>query len=74
VVYCKLLNNPYGGEIMNMKDIAKIASKNGVKAGKMNKTQLVRAIQKAEGNNECFATAQVQTCGQMNCLWREDCK
>jgi hypothetical protein len=59
---------------MKMKDIAKIASKHGVKAGSMDKTQLVRAIQKAEGNNDCFFTSQMQTCGQMNCLWREDCK
>ncbi len=59
---------------MKMKDIAKIAKKQGVKAEKMNKTQLIRSIQKAEGNNECFSTSQAQTCGQMNCLWREDCK
>ncbi len=59
---------------MKVQDITKIAMKSGVKAGKMSKTQLIRAIQKAEGNNECFATSQVQTCGQMNCLWRDDCK
>ena len=59
---------------MNMKDITKIAMKHGVKAEKnMDKTQLIRAIQKAEGSNECFATSQVKTCGQMNCLWRKDC-
>ncbi len=58
---------------MKMKDIIKIASKNGVKSGNMDKTQLIRAIQIAEGNNDCFATSQVQTCGQKNCLWREDC-
>lgn len=59
---------------MKMKDVTKIASKNGVKAGNMDKTQLIRAIQKAEGNNACFATSSVQTCGQMNCTWRTDCK
>jgi len=58
---------------MKMQDIAKIALNNGVKSGKMNKSQLIRAIQKAEGNNACFATDHVQTCEQMNCLWREDC-
>jgi len=58
---------------MNMKDIAKIATKLGVKTAKMKKEQLIRAIQKSEGNNECFATGQSQMCGQMNCLWREDC-
>jgi hypothetical protein len=59
---------------MKIQDIKDIAKKKGVNAGKMNKTDLIRAIQKAEGNNACFATPSVQTCGQMNCLWRADCK
>ena len=59
---------------MKIQDIKDIAKKKGVNAGKMNKTDLTRAIQKAEGNNACFATSSVQTCGQVNCLWRTDCK
>ena len=59
---------------MKIQDIKDIAKKKGVNAGKMNKTDLIRAIQKAEGNDACFATASVQTCGQMSCLWRGDCK
>jgi len=58
---------------MKIHDIQKIAKKKGVNAGKMNQTDLIRAIQKAEGNNPCFATTAVKTCGQMNCLWRVDC-
>jgi hypothetical protein len=59
---------------MKIQDIKDIAKKKGVNAGKMNKTDLIRAIQKAEGNNACFATSSVLTCGQVNCLWRTDCK
>ena len=59
---------------MKIQDIKDIAKKKGVNAGKMNKTDLIRAIQKAEGTNACFATSSVQTCGPMNCLWRADCK
>jgi len=59
---------------MMIQDIRKIAKKKGINAEKMNQTALIRAIQKAEGNNTCFATASVQTCGQMNCLWRAECK
>jgi hypothetical protein len=59
---------------MKIQDVKEIAKKQGVNAGKMNKTDLIRAIQKAEGNHACFDTASVQTCGQMNCLWRADCK
>jgi len=59
---------------MKIQDIQKIAKKKGVNIGKMNKTELIRASQQAEGNNACFSTSSVQTCGQMNCLWRTDCK
>jgi hypothetical protein len=59
---------------MKIQDIKDIAKMKGMNAGKMNKTDLIRAIQIAEGNNACFATSAVQTCGQMNCLWRSDCK
>ncbi len=59
---------------MKIQDIKSIAKKKSVTAGKMNQTDLIRAIQKAEGNNACFATSSVQTCGQMNCMWRTDCK
>jgi len=59
---------------MKVQDIKDIAKKKGINAGKMNKIDLVRAIQAAEQNNACFATSSVQTCGQMNCLWRADCK
>jgi len=64
-------NGDLGMKIQDIKDIAK---KKDVNAGKMKKTDLIRAIQVAEGNNACFATTSVQTCGQMNCLWSADCK
>ncbi len=54
---------------MKMQDIIKVAAKNGINAGQMNKTQLIRAIQKYEGNNYCFATSKLQSCGQWN-SWR----
>ena len=59
---------------MKIQDIKAIAKKINVNAGKMKKTDLIRAIQAAEGNNACFATSSVQTCGQMTCLWSADCK
>ena len=59
---------------MQMKKIKEIAQKNGVTPGKMGRTGLIRAIQRAEGNSDCFATMHVNDCNQMNCLWRADCK
>ena len=58
---------------MKLDDIRTIAHEMGIKSGKLNKTQLVRTIQRQEGNYDCFATAAISSCGQMGCLWREDC-
>ena len=58
---------------MKIQDIREIEKKNGVRVRKLNKIELIRAIQKAEGNSDCFATPYVRECNQMNCLWREDC-
>jgi len=58
---------------MKLQEVKNIAKKMGIKAGSMKKEEFIRAIQKAEGNVECFGTDHVRVCGQMNCLWREDC-
>ena len=59
---------------MNMQDIKSIAKKRGVSPGKMTKVELVQAIQSAEGNEACFGTHRAGDCGQLSCLWKEDCK
>ncbi len=59
---------------MQMKKIKEIAKKNGVTSEDMSRTELIRAIQRAEGNSDCFATVHVNDCNQLNCLWRVDCK
>ncbi len=58
---------------MKISDIKEIASNKEVNIGKANKVELIRAIQRAEGNYDCFATPYVRECNQFNCLWREDC-
>lgn len=58
---------------MNLPQIRSIASSIGIKPGKLNKTDLVRAIQREEGAFDCFATASEGVCDQEACLWREDC-
>jgi hypothetical protein len=58
---------------MKLQEIKEISKMNGIKAGKMNKAELIRTIQRAEGNNDCFATSYARDCNQSNCLWREDC-
>jgi hypothetical protein len=58
---------------MKVEEIKDKAKTMGIKPGKMKKVDLVRAIQHAEGNTECYNSGNVATCGQDQCLWREDC-
>ncbi|MBI5640216.1 MAG: SAP domain-containing protein [Nitrospirae bacterium] len=58
---------------MNLKEIKEIAKKKGIKAGKMSKEDIIRFIQRAEGNFECFGTALSGECSQTDCAWRSDC-
>ena len=59
---------------MKVEQIRAIAAQRGLKAGKMKKGDLIRSIQKEEGNDACFDTGKAQQCGQQDCLWREDCR
>ncbi len=58
---------------MEMKQIRKIAKKHGIKTEKMNKEDIIRAIQRAEGNFDCFGSALAGECSESECLWRKDC-
>ena len=58
---------------METKEIRTIARKRGIVPGKMGRTDLVRAIQREEGNFDCFGTATEEVCDQEGCMWREDC-
>ncbi len=58
---------------MNMQEIRDIAKNHGLKAARLNKVQLVQAIQQVEGNFDCFASAREGYCDQGGCLWRRDC-
>lgn len=58
---------------MKLQDIRNKAREMGFNPNRMNKTDLVRAIQRHENNIECYATDRVQHCGELGCLWRTDC-
>lgn len=59
---------------MNLNEIKAIAVQRGIKCGKMSKSELVRAVQRQEGNTECYNTGQANSCGQDQCLWGDDCR
>lgn len=58
---------------MKLEDVRNIAAARGVHPGKHSKTELIRTLQAAEGNFDCYATAYDGTCSQTDCLWRADC-
>jgi hypothetical protein len=58
---------------MKLDEIREIAKRHNIKAGKKKKSELVRAIQEAEGNEQCFDSGKADRCGQDNCAWRDDC-
>lgn len=59
---------------MKLIKIREIAKEHGLKPGRLTKAELIRSIQHAEGNQSCFGTGSSAVCGQIACLWREDCQ
>lgn len=59
---------------MKIQEIREIAQGMEIPAGKMKKSDLIRAVQTREGNIGCFDTGMSSQCGQDNCLWIADCK
>jgi hypothetical protein len=58
---------------MKLQEVKAIATQRGIDYGRMRKDELIKSIQRAEGNNDCFGTALSIECGQIGCLWRKDC-
>jgi predicted metal-binding transcription factor (methanogenesis marker protein 9) len=57
---------------MSMAEIKEKAKNLGINWANMKKTELIRAIQRAEGNNTCYGTTN-GTCQWVACCWRSDC-
>lgn len=58
---------------MRLTEIEKKARNLGLKdTWKYSKKDLIKTIQRREGNFDCFGTAS-KNCSQMACCWREDC-
>ena len=58
---------------MRLSEIEKKAKELGIKdTWKLSKKDLVKTIQRKEGNFDCFGSAG-NSCNQMGCSWRVDC-
>ena len=57
---------------MTVNELQKVAKGLGIKCAGLRKSELIREIQKTEGNFDCFGTA-IEYCDQRGCLFRDDC-
>lgn len=57
-----------GGKCMTVNEIKEIAKRHGIKPGKMKTGDIIRAIQRAENNFDCFGTAYSGECSESACL------
>jgi hypothetical protein len=69
-----MMFRPTHGELkMKMQEVRARAKTLGLRnTFRLSKTELIRRIQKAEGNFDCFGTAE-DYCDQFQCCFREDC-
>ncbi len=59
---------------MTLQEIKKIAKEKNIATDKkMKKADLIRTIQRQEGNPECFGKSTKDECAEISCLWRKDC-
>lgn len=58
---------------MNKNALQKLAKQHQIFDASLSKTELIRKIQLAEGNFDCYAKAGQGDCDQSECLWRKDC-
>lgn len=58
---------------MNMKTIRHLAKTLKVESSQLSKTELIKKIQLAEGNFDCYGSASNGECDQVDCVWRSDC-
>ena len=58
---------------MKLQEIKPIAKAKGINSRNLKKTELIRTIQQAEGNSDCYGSVSSGFCDQMGCLWRDDC-
>ena len=59
---------------MRLSEIEKKAKNLGIRdTWRLSKKELIRTIQRKEGNFDCFASAHNKSCDQIGCSWRADC-
>ncbi len=71
IEFVKVTQSPKA-KVMTMAEIGQKAILLGIQPGQMNKVELIRSIQRAEGNTPCFRTSNGQ-CSHTDCCFMADC-
>ncbi len=58
---------------MKIQDIRKMAKDYKIDSFGKSKMEIIRSLQKAEGNFDCYGRASSGFCDQGACVWKEDC-
>ena len=58
---------------MSMQKIRAIAKSHKIDSAGLSKIDIIRKLQREEGNFDCYATAYDAVCNQLGCMWREEC-
>lgn len=58
---------------MDSKELAARAERLGLDVRAMSSVDAIRAVQRAEGFEACFARGLARSCGQEQCAFRRDC-
>ena len=56
-----------------MQELRVLAKSHKINSVGVSKIDIIRAIQRKEGNFDCYASAHAGECDQGACLWRLDC-
>jgi len=59
---------------MTNRQLKEIAKSKGMTVKNMKQENIIRLIQRAEGNVDCFGTARAEECCQYNCAWYPHCQ
>ena len=61
-------------DMLTPRELKKFAQRHEIDPQGLSKTELIRSIQRKEGNFDCFGSTPVAVCDQHQCLWRDDCR
>ena len=59
--------------MITKKQLQQLARQKNIQTVGLEKKDVIRALQRAEKNLDCFGTDRISVCQEEACLWRKDC-